>query len=170
MEETLSRVAALLGAGSPREAPRRVEALQQELERTREEAERLRSGRVGEKAKVLVAAGEAVNGAKMVVSTVEAEDSRVLAPLCDEVAARAGPAVVLLAAIEGDRVSLACKVSQEVQQRGIRAGEVVAEVARALGGKGGGKASFARGSGREPEKLPAALKAATQRLRELLRG
>jgi alanyl-tRNA synthetase len=45
----------------------------------------------------------------------------------------------------------------DAQEKGLKAGEVIGGVARAVGGGGGGRDDFARAGGKDPEKLDQAL-------------
>ena len=65
-------------------------------------------------------------------------------------------AVVLLAAVEDDKIRLVAGVTQDVTDR-VRAGDVIKEFAGRLGGKGGGRPDMAQGGGSDIPGLPAAL-------------
>ena len=61
--------------------------------------------------------------------------------------------VVILGATFGAKVSVVAFCSQAAIAAGFKAGQLVAERAAALGGKGGGKPDFAMGGGRDVDKL-----------------
>ena len=65
-------------------------------------------------------------------------------------------AVLLLAAVEGDKISLVAGVTSGLEDR-VRAGDLMAEIAPMLGGKGGGRADMAQGGGTDASALPQAL-------------
>jgi alanyl-tRNA synthetase len=64
--------------------------------------------------------------------------------------------VILLAAVEGDKVSLVAGVTGGLEER-LRAGELMGEIAPLVGGKGGGRADMAQGGGTDAAALPRAL-------------
>jgi len=64
--------------------------------------------------------------------------------------------VVVLAAIDGDKVQLAAGVTQAETAK-VKAGDLVNFVARQVGGKGGGKPDMAMAGGSDTKALPAAL-------------
>ena len=69
------------------------------------------------------------------------------------------------------KVVLLAFASKELADGGkIHAGQLVAEVARAVGGKGGGRPDFAKGGGKDAGALPAALDQARKKLIEILGG
>ena len=55
------------------------------------------------------------------------------------------------------RVHLVANVSPSMVERGVKAGEIVAVAAKAVGGGGGGRDTIAEAGGREPDKLPRAI-------------
>jgi alanyl-tRNA synthetase len=59
---------------------------------------------------------------------------------------------------------------QEATKRGVNAGVVAAEMAKTLGGGGGGRASFGQGGGTKLEKADEALKIAMEVVRRQIRG
>ncbi len=69
------------------------------------------------------------------------------------------PAVVaLLAAVNGEKLSLLCVCGKDAVAAGVKAGDLIRQISAAAEGKGGGKPDSAMGGGR-PEKLDAAMAA-----------
>ena len=64
--------------------------------------------------------------------------------------------IVLGAVIDGEP-KLVAMVTQDVIDRGISAGEIIKEIAPAIGGKGGGRPNMAVGGGKDAEGLDKAL-------------
>jgi len=89
---------------------------------------------------------------------VEGADPKTLRDLLDQIKSRLESGVVLLAAVEGDKVSLTAGVTKSLTDR-VKAGELMQFAAGELGGKGGGRPDMAQGGGSQPEKLPALLDA-----------
>ena len=65
-------------------------------------------------------------------------------------------AAIVLAAVEGDKVSLIAGVTADTTGK-VKAGELVNAVAQQVGGKGGGRPDMAQAGGTNPAALPAAL-------------
>jgi alanyl-tRNA synthetase len=101
-----------------------------------------------------------LDGARVLVASVNRIDSKALLDLADRLKARLGDAAIVLASASEDRVDLVASVAPALVQRGLRAGDVVKAAAAAVGGGGGGRDTLARAGGREVEKLPEALAAA----------
>ena len=69
-----------------------------------------------------------------------------------------GSGVILLSAIEGDKIALAAGVTKDLTDR-VKAGDLMREFAQRLGGKGGGRPDMAQGGGTDVAALPEVLKA-----------
>jgi alanyl-tRNA synthetase len=67
-----------------------------------------------------------------------------------------GSAVILLAAVEDEKIALVSGVTKDLTDR-IKAGDVMREVAGLLGGKGGGRPDMAQGGGSDVVGLPEVL-------------
>ena len=57
-------------------------------------------------------------------------------------------------------MAIAADVPKAMQDKGLKAGDWVRAAAEACGGKGGGRPDFAQAGGKEPARLPEALRAA----------
>jgi alanyl-tRNA synthetase len=65
-------------------------------------------------------------------------------------------AVIVLTAVDGDKVNIAAGVTADTVGK-VKAGELANFVAQQVGGKGGGKPDMAMAGGTNPAALPAAL-------------
>ncbi|HEX7122069.1 MAG TPA: alanine--tRNA ligase [Gemmatimonadaceae bacterium] len=153
---TLSSVAELLKA-APEGVPRRVQALLDER-RTLEKrlADAMRGGT--DEVRRVVGSAVAVDGIKVAGATVTAGDVRELQALGDAVREQIGAGVAALAAtFEDGRSTLLVVASDAARDRGVRADEVVRELAAVAGGRGGGKPHMAQAGIPDAKALPAAL-------------
>ncbi len=141
----------------------RVEKLLEERRALERELEKLRSAKRGEAAGDLAGRAEEIAGVRVLAARVEGVAGKELRSLVDGLRDKLGSAIVLLAAVEGDKVALALGVTPDLRER-FRAGDLVREVASVVGGKGGGRPDFAQAGGKDPAKLDAAF----ARLRELV--
>ena len=97
-------------------------------------------------------------GLKYVISQVSAETPNDLRDLGAKVAGKVGPsAVVVLAAVFGDKVSLVANCGADAVKAGKAAGKIVTDACGKLGGKGGGKPDAAMGGGTDVSKVAEAL-------------
>ena len=83
-------------------------------------------------------------GRKTLITTVENTDAKALRHLHDSVKSKLDHAIIVLAGIEGDKVSLIASVAKDFTGA-IKAGDIIKHLATELGGKGGGKPDLAQG-------------------------
>jgi alanyl-tRNA synthetase len=163
-EQKLKEIGNLV-RGSADDAVDKVKKLldrQKELER---EIEKLRGQFEKDQIPELLAKKQSVDGANVLVSQVDGVDAKQLRDIVDRLREKLGSAVVVLASVGGSNVNLVASVSPELTRR-YHAGNIIKELARIVGGGGGGRPDFAQAGGKEPAKIAAALKRAEELIRE----
>ncbi|MFA5864172.1 MAG: alanine--tRNA ligase [Phycisphaerae bacterium] len=76
--------------------------------------------------------------------------------------------VTVLGSRDGDKVQLLAAVSDDLIGKGLSAGKIIEEIAKIVGGGGGGRDQMAQAGGKIPDKLPEALAHAEKIIREKL--
>ena len=160
-ERRAARAAAMLGV-QPAHLPERVEKVLGEAQELRSKLGQARRQAMG--GGDLARRAEQMGGLQVLLAAVEGADAKALQSMADGLRERLAPALVLLAAADGDRATLVATASGDAAGR-VGADELLREVAAAMGGKGGGRAQFARGGGRAEH-----LEKALARGREFLQG
>ncbi len=141
----------------PEEAQRRLEALLEQSKETAKEAERLHARLASLAAAEHVDAAAEVAGIKVVACQVQAKDIEALLAAADAVRVRLPSGVIVMGAVQGEKVALISMVSEDLLPRGLHAGNLIREVAKLTGGGGGGKPTVAQAGGKDPSRLPSAL-------------
>jgi alanyl-tRNA synthetase len=154
IEDELKRSAALFKSGAF-EVAAKIEAAQRrarELEKALEEAGgKLAAARSGD------LAGQAVAvGAAKVLAVQVTGDARALRELADKLRDKLGSGVVALGAAVDGKAVLLVAVTKDLTGR-VKAGDLVKDAARLVGGAGGGKPDLAQAGGADPSGLDAAL-------------
>ena len=165
-DERLRRIAATLQAG---EADM-LDKLEQLLARQREqdkELDRLRGKLASQAGDGLLDQAVDVAGTKVLAAQLDITDAKALREQADRLRDKLGSAVLVLAGVAGDKVSLVAAVSADLTAR-VKAGELVGAVAQQVGGKGGGRPDMAMAGGNQPQALPAALAGVTDWVRQRL--
>jgi alanyl-tRNA synthetase len=108
-----------------------------------------------------------VNGAKVLAAALDGADPKSLRGTVDQLKNKLGSAIILLAAIDGDKVALTAGVTKDLTGQ-VKAGDLMKEFAGRLGGKGGGRPDMAQGGGTDVAGLDATLKAVPQWVQEQL--
>ena len=142
------------------EVPARVANLVERLKAAEKELERGRRG--GLAATVAGVEPERIGNVQVVAQRMPAEMAAELRSLVGDIRRNLGsdPAVVaLIAEGDGSTVPYAVAANSAAQDLGIRANDLVKQLAVAVDGRGGGKADLAQGSGKDPTGIDAALDA-----------
>jgi alanyl-tRNA synthetase len=110
-----------------------------------------------------------LNGLKVVSGKVEASTMDELKSIADSLRAKIGSGVGVLGAVVQDKVALVCVVTDDIiKEKHIEAGKVVGEVAKLVGGAGGGRPHLATAGGKDVQKLDEALKSTQGIVRSFL--
>ncbi len=96
------------------------------------------------------------NGAKLLVLRMDGIESKALTELIEKIKDKLGSGVVVLGAINADRVNLAVGVTKDLVGQ-YKAGEIVGKLAAVVGGKGGGRPDLAQAGGSDIHNLDNAL-------------
>ncbi|GKT11066.1 MAG: alanyl-tRNA synthetase [Thiomicrorhabdus sp.] len=94
--------------------------------------------------------------ANVLSAKMEGADSNMLRETMDKLKDKLEPAIIVLSAVDGDKVSIVAGVSKSLTKQ-FKAGELVNHVAQQVGGKGGGRPDLAQAGGNDPSKLAEAL-------------
>jgi alanyl-tRNA synthetase len=154
-EARLAEAAAALRT-SPQDVGQKIAQIMENVRALEKDRARLKSKLTASQGDELVEQAVEVKGVKVVASAMEGADAKALREAVDKLKARLKSAAVVLAATNGEKVSLIAGVTADLTGR-IKAGELVNFVARQVGGKGGGRADMAQAGGTHPENLPQAL-------------
>ena len=110
---------------------------------------------------------ELIHGVPVVVKQIDGASPASLPEAMDQIKGRLKSAVVLLAAVNGDKISLVAGVTKDLTAR-IDAPALLNHVAGQVGGKGGGRPDLARGGGSDIAALDGALSSVSAFLEERL--
>ncbi len=144
--------------GTPDTVADKVAALRGENRELEKEIARLKQKLATGAGTDLTASAVEVNGVKVLAANVEGADPKSLRDTLDQCKNKLGSAVILLSAVNDDKVALAAGVTQDLTDR-LKAGDLMKEFAQRLGGKGGGRPDMAQGGGSDVQALPAVLEA-----------
>ena len=154
-EKNLAEVADLVKGGRDDVAVK----IGQLLDRNRKlekELEALKARLASSQGSDLASEAVEIDGIKVLAAHLEGADGKGLRETVDQLKNKLGAAAVILAAVDGKKVSLVAGVTKAETSR-VKAGEMVNHVASQIGGKGGGRPDMAQAGGSQPENLQAAL-------------
>ena len=154
-DKSLASIAALLKS-PPEKAAEKVEQLLEKNRTLEKQLERLNSKLASSAGGELSAQAVNVEGVQVLAVKLDDVDTKSLRELADQLKNKLGRCAIVLAVVEGDKVSLIAVVSKDLLGQ-IKAGELVNYVAMQVGGKGGGKPDLAMAGGNDPTALSEAL-------------
>jgi alanyl-tRNA synthetase len=94
---------------------------------------------------------------QVLATAIEGADAQSLREAVDSLKGRLGSAVIVLGTVTEDgKVALVAGVTADVSAK-VRAGDLVGEISKLVGGRGGGRPDFAQAGGTDPSKLVEAL-------------
>ena len=155
LEDRVNEAAAILKT-HPGDLVNRVTQLQDSLRQAERELEKVNSKFAASQGDELASQAIDVNGIKVLAARLDGADAQVLRETMDALKAKLKTAAIVLASVQGDKVSLIAGVTADTIAK-VKAGDLVNFVALQVGGKGGGKPEMAMAGGTNPAALPAAL-------------
>ena len=133
----------------------RVEKLTEENRELQKQLVQLKEEQARNKFATFISRAKEVDGGKVFISKIENFEADAVKAGVELLANKLGNSVIVLA---NDRMVIA-KVSDNFIQKGVNAGKIVGEIARATGANGGGRPNFAQGGVKDASKLDDALNA-----------
>ncbi len=154
-EQRLQRIADMV-KGNRDDVDEKVAQLLEKQRGLEKELRQLKGRMASSQGSDLASQAVEIKGIKVLAARLDGADAQVLRETLDQLKNKLGAAAVVLAAVDGDKVSLVAGVTRE-QTATVKAGELVNFVASQVGGKGGGRPDMAQAGGNQPENLDAAL-------------
>lgn len=153
--DRIARVSALLKS-QPQEIEAKVAQLLESVKTLERDAARAKQKAAASQGDDLAGSAVDVKGIKVLAAKLEGADVKTLRDTLDQLKGKLKSSAIVLAASEGEKVSLIAGVTQDLIAK-VKAGELVNFVASQVGGKGGGRPDMAQAGGTDPSGLPAAL-------------
>ena len=142
--------------GSPANAADKVVSLRKELRELEKQVTQLKQKLATGAGADLTANAQEISGIKVLGTVVDGADASTLRQTLDHCKNKLGSGIVLLAAVDGDKISLVAGVTADLTDR-VKAGDLMREFAGRVGGKGGGRPDMAQGGGTDVTALKPAL-------------
>ncbi len=155
LEDKINEAAAVLKT-HPGDLVARVSQLQESLRQAERELEKVNSKFAASQGDELATQAVEINGIKVLAARLDGADAQILRETMDALKAKLKTAAIILASVQGDKVSLVAGVTADSIAK-VKAGDLVNFVALQVGGKGGGKPEMAMAGGNNPAALNAAL-------------
>lgn len=155
--ELINETAAAIKA-NPSNLVSRANAVMQELHDSKREVESMKSKMAQSAASDIGKDAEVVDGVTVIAQLLaDGMDMNTLRGVGDSIKQNKENALIVLASKDGGKVNLVAMATKEAVASGAHAGKVLSEVAKLMGGGGGGKPESAQAGGKNPEKAEEAI-------------
>jgi alanyl-tRNA synthetase len=166
-QQGLLQQTAYLLKTAPAEVLERVEKLLAQQKEHERELEAFKATLTTRRSTDLLEQAEEVAGSRVLIAKVEADSPKVLREMNDQFRERLKSGVIVLGATKEEKVFLLVGVTPDLTER-VHAGRLIGEIAKEVGGSGGGRPDMAQAGGTRPEKLEDALKLSGKLIQERL--
>ncbi|MCA9834522.1 MAG: alanine--tRNA ligase [Thermomicrobiales bacterium] len=141
------------------DVPETVKSLQDRTRLQERELADLRGQLAGAKSGDLLSTAITIGDITLVTSTVDVSDKNSLRQMGDRTRDKVQSGVIVLGAVIEGSPSLLAMVTPDLVARGVKAGDIIREIASHIDGRGGGRPELAEAGGKNPDGLQAALAA-----------
>ncbi|HEX9603074.1 MAG TPA: alanine--tRNA ligase [Myxococcales bacterium] len=162
-EKQLARAASAL-RGSPKDVAVKAEQAAGRIRELERELEQLSKKAAAAKSSELAQGAREVNGIKVLAARHENGDPESLRELADKLRDQLKSGIVVLGGEKDGKATLLVAVTPDLTKK-YKAGDLVKELSKTLGGRGGGKPELAQAGGGDPAQLDAALARAYELVR-----
>ena len=131
----------------------RIDKLAEENRELQKELTKVKEENARNKFSAFISKAKDINGGKLFISKIEDFDSDAIKAGVELLANKLGESVIVLV----NSKMVVAKVSDGFVQKGVNAGKIVGEIARATGANGGGRPNFAQGGVKDSSNLDAIL-------------
>ncbi|KEK26317.1 alanine--tRNA ligase [Bacillus gaemokensis] len=142
---------------NPKDILTRVDGLFAEVKQLQKENESLAAKLSNIEAGNLTDSVRTVDGVNVLATKVNVADMNNLRTMMDDLKNKLESAVVVLVAVNDDKVNILAGVTKDLISQGYHAGKLVKEVASRCGGGGGGRPDMAQAGGKNPAQVDEAL-------------
>lgn len=152
----------------PEDLGTRVDSLQDEIKKLQQQLKKGAATDLAGAGDRLLAAAQQIDGASVIVGELPAGPEEQVRNQIDRLKQKAGSAVVVVGWADDGKVGLIAAVTDDLVQKGLHAGKLIGQIAKVVGGGGGGRPQMAQAGGKEPAKLAEALQLALNLVRQQL--
>ncbi|KRM71544.1 alanine--tRNA ligase [Lacticaseibacillus brantae] len=156
----LNETAQALKVDQVNNVPQKAEQLQADLKASQKKVEGLQAKLAAQAAAGIFDDAKQVGNLTLIAKAVQVAGMNELRQLGDDWKQKQASDVLVLATTVGEKVNLLVAASDNAIQAGIKAGDLIKQIAPLVGGGGGGRPDMAQAGGKKPEGIDAALKAA----------
>ncbi len=164
-ESSLGKISNLLKA-APEEVPVRIQQVLDENKKLEKQLVSFSQKQALGKVDDILKSKTEIAGIPAVVSYVGDVDADVLRTLADSLRAKLTDGLIILGANHEQKANLVIRLSKSLTEKGWHAGKLIKEIAKEVGGSGGGRPDMAQAGGKDGKKVESVLKKQSQKIIE----
>ena len=142
--------AAKVAKTEPNNLVKRIETLNEEIKALSSENEKLKAKMANASVGDVMSQVVEVKGVKLLATKVADVDMNGLRNLGDQLKDKMGGGVVVLVSTTGDKANVIVMADDDAISKGAHAGNMIKEIAKLVGGGGGGRPNMAQAGGKNP--------------------
>ena len=131
----------------------RAQSIMEELKAVNKELEQYKKAELGDAAGKLIEEGKDINGVKLITKRFDGVSVDELRGISDDIKASNKSVAMVFAAVNDDKAIFLVSLTDDLVEKGMHAGNIIKEVAKAAGGGGGGKANMAQAGAKDISKI-----------------
>ncbi|MDP2755872.1 MAG: DHHA1 domain-containing protein, partial [Nitrospirota bacterium] len=147
----------------------KVEKLLNDMKSMEKEIQKLKTGSARDTISEVLKEAHELDGVKVVKIRQDGLNPNELRLLADNIRDRLKSGVIVVSSVIDSQAVIVCMVTKDLKDR-YNAGEIVKNISRIAGGKGGGKPEMAQGGTKDIEKLDNALEALYDIIKKTVAG
>ncbi len=151
-EETLDRLCGVLET-QENTVIQRAQELMQQIKDFKKEVQKAKKEGAREFSSKLIANAREISGVKIVAEVMEGVDVGDLRKTVDSLKAGLDSVAIVLGTTKSGKVTLITSLSGDLVKKGLHAGHISGDMAKIVGGGGGGRADMAQAGGQLPDKI-----------------
>ncbi len=142
--------AAKVAKTEPNNLVKRIETLNEEIKALSSENEKLKAKMANASVGDVMSQVVEVKGVKLLATKVADVDMNGLRNLGDQLKDKIGGGVIVLVSTTGDKANVIVMADDDAISKGAHAGNMIKEIAKLVGGGGGGRPNMAQAGGKNP--------------------
>lgn len=149
MEKSLHE-AAKIAKSEPNGLAKKIQSLHDEIKALSSENEKLKAKMANDSVGDVLGSVEEVKGVKLLATKVADVDMNGLRNLGDQLKEKIGGGVVVIVSTTADKANVIVMADDDAISKGAHAGNMIKEIAKCVGGGGGGRPNMAQAGGKNP--------------------
>lgn len=155
----------------PNEIAIKVDEMKNKIKNLEKENKKLKTGAVSDNIDEIIEKGlQEINGVKLIKwASSESIEPDGLRTIGDKIRNKMKSCVIILASVLNKKIIYVCMVTDDlIKDKGLKAGDIIKQVAKIAGGGGGGKPNQATAGGKDIDKLDESIKEAENIIESLM--